>query len=70
MSTLLAGLKQNKEGGYMALQRKEWAEGADIPTKSHHLFTGVPYHHHVGSEYGASRLNGDLDEHLEISKVV
>jgi hypothetical protein len=30
----------------------------------------VPYHHHVGQEYGASRLNVDVDEHLEISKVV
>jgi len=70
MSTLLADLKQSKEEGYMALQRKEWADGADVPTKSHHLFTGVPYHHHVGREYGASRLNGNLDEHLETSKVV
>ena len=70
MSTLLNDLQHDKEEGYMALQRKEWADGADIPTRSHHLFTGVPYHHHVGREYGASRLNGDLDEHLEISKVV
>ena len=70
MSTLLDDLKNQKEEGYMALQRKEWAEGADIPTRSHHLFTGVPYHHHVGHEYGASRLSENLDEHLEVSKVV
>jgi isocitrate lyase len=70
ISTLLEGLKQNKEEGYMALQRKEWADGAEIPTKSHHLFTGVPYHQHVGHEYGASRLSEELGEHLEISKVV
>jgi len=70
MSILLDDLKQSKEGGYMDLQRKEWAEGVDVPTRSHHNFTGVPYHHHVGREYGASRLNGDMDEHLEISKVV
>jgi len=70
MSTLLKGLKEDKEEGYMALQRKEWAEGADIPTRSHHLFTGVPYHQHVGQDYGASRLGDGVDEHLEVSKVV
>lgn len=70
MSTLLRDLKEKKEEGYMALQRKEWADGADIPTRSHHLFTGVPYHHHVGHEYGAARLSEEIDEHLEISKVV
>src|SRR2546421_4337498 len=70
MSILLEDLQQSKEEGYMALQRKEWDAGADIPTRSHHLFTGVPYHHHVGQEFGASRLSQDMDEHLEISKVV
>src|SRR5439155_686348 len=70
MSVLLEGLKHDKEEGYMDLQRKEWADGATIPTRSHHLFTGVPYHHHVGQEYGASRLSREIDEHLEISKVV
>jgi 2-methylisocitrate lyase-like PEP mutase family enzyme len=69
MSVLLEDLKTNKEEGYMALQRKEWG-GADIPTKSHHLFTGVPYHQHVGKEYGATRLSEDMNEHLEVSKVV
>src|SRR6266699_6076326 len=70
MSVLLDGLKNEKGQGYMALQRKEWADGADIPTRSHHRFTGVPYHQHVGQEYGATRLSEDLDEHLEMSKVV
>ena len=70
MSTLLNDLKQKSEEGYMALQRKEWAAGADIPTRSHHLFTGVPYHQHVGQEYGATRLSENMDEHLEVSKVV
>src|SRR2546425_7677053 len=70
MSVLLEDLKKEKEEGYMALQRKEWADGVDVPTRSHHLFTGVLYHHHVGREYGASRLSEDLDEHVEISKVV
>jgi hypothetical protein len=70
MSTLLEGLKHDKEEGYMALQRNEWADGAKIPTRSHHLFTGVPYHHHVGHVYGASRLSEEMDDHVEVSKVV
>jgi isocitrate lyase len=70
MSILLNDLKEKQEEGYMALQRKEWADGADIPTRSHHLFSGVPYHQHVGQVYGASRMSEDMDEHLEISKVV
>jgi len=70
MSTLLRGLQEKKEEGYMELQRREWADGADIPTRSHHLFTGVPYHQHVGHVFGAARLSEDIDEHLEISKVV
>jgi isocitrate lyase len=69
MSVLLQDLKSQKEAGYMALQRKEW-DGADIPTRSHHLFSGVPYHQHVGQVYGATRLSEDLDEHLAVSKVV
>jgi isocitrate lyase len=70
MSVLLDDLKNSQEQGYMALQRKEWDPTADIPTRSHHLFTGVPYHQHVGQEYGATRLSEALDEHLEMSKVV
>ena len=70
MSMLLNDLKHDKEQGYMALQRKEWAPGADVPTRSHHLFTGVPYHQHVGQEFGATRLGQEVDEHLEVSKVV
>jgi isocitrate lyase len=69
ISVLLDDLKKKKEEGYMSLQRKEW-EAADIPTKSHHLFSGVPYHQHVGQQYGATRLSEDMDEHLEVSKVV
>jgi len=69
MSVLLEDLKAKKEEGYMALQRKEW-DGSDIPTKSHHLFSGVPYHQHVGQQYGATRLSEQMDEHLEVSKVV
>ena len=70
MSMLLEDLKDRKEQGYIALQRKEWAEDVNIPTRSHHLFTGVPYHQHVGQLYGASRLSEEMDEHLEVSQVV
>jgi hypothetical protein len=30
----------------------------------------VPYHQHVGQQYGATRLSEQIDEHLEVSKVV
>jgi len=70
MSMLLNDLKHDKQDGYIALQRKEWADGVDVPTKSHHEFTGVPYHQHVGHVYGASRLSEEIDEHLEVSQVV
>jgi isocitrate lyase len=55
-SKLLQGLSEEQEQAYIALQRREWAEGDDIPTKSHHLFTGVPYHQVLGQTMGASRL--------------
>jgi isocitrate lyase len=70
ISMLLNDLKQQKQDGYIALQRKEWADGVDIPTRSHHEFTGVPYHQHVGHVYGATRLSEEIDEHLEVSQVV
>jgi hypothetical protein len=70
MSMLLEDMKRDKEEGYVALQRKEWADGVKVPTRSHHLFTGVPYHHHVGQELGSSRFGDGVDEHLEVSKVV
>src|SRR5207253_8741078 len=47
-SKLLQGLSEEQERAYVALQRKEWATDDDIPTKSHHLFTGVPYHQVLG----------------------
>src|SRR5205807_2529751 len=37
MSKLLQGLKKQEQGGYIDFQREEWAEGEDLPTKSHHL---------------------------------
>src|ERR1700716_4263725 len=47
-SELLEGLKAKKQDGYIELQRREWAGGDTVPTKSHHAFTGVPYHHQMG----------------------
>src|SRR5438067_12509471 len=55
-SKLLQGLSEEQERAYIALQRNEWAIDDDIPTKSHHLFTGVPYHQVLGQTMGASRL--------------
>jgi len=69
-SQLLHALKEGDEQGYIALQRKEWADGTDFPTRSHHLFTGVPYHQHTGEVFGAARLGGQVDEHLEKEAVV
>ena len=48
----------------------EWAEGSDIPTRSHHQFTGVPYHHLVGSAYDAARLGTEFVEELSDARVV
>jgi isocitrate lyase len=53
MSEVLTALRERREQGYIELQRREWDPARDVPTKSHHLFTGVPYHHHVGETYGA-----------------
>src|SRR5207245_861878 len=45
LSKLLASMAEKQEQGYIALQREEWSPGADYPTRSHHFFSGVPYHH-------------------------
>ena len=42
----------------------------DFPTKSHHFFSGVPYHHVVGKMYSAARLGHEFCEDLEDDKVV
>ena len=61
---LLQGLRDEQEQAYIELQRAEFAEGLDLPTRSHHLFSGVPYHNLMGDKYGAARLNkAILDEH-------
>lgn len=65
MTNLLEDLARSKERGYMDLQSQEWAEGRDIPTRSHHLYTGVPYHQHTGTRYSAARLGAFTPEHEE-----
>jgi isocitrate lyase len=70
LSTLLTAMAERQEQGYIELQRQEFAEGADIPTRSHHEFSGVPYHHLVGTAYDAARLGTDFAEHLPEDKVV
>ena len=61
---LLQGLRDEQHQAYIELQRAEFANGLDLPTRSHHQFSGVPYHNLMGAEYGAARLNkATLDEH-------
>ncbi len=70
LGTLLQALSERQEQGYIELQRLEWAEGADYPTRSHHFFSGVPYHHLVGKLYDAARLGLEFVEDLPEDKVV
>jgi hypothetical protein len=63
-------MKERQEGGYIELQKKEFAPGTDFPTKSHHSFSGVPYHHAVGKLFDAARLGKEFMEDLPESKVV
>ena len=59
-----------QEQGYIELQRLEWAEGEDFPTRSHHFFSGVPYHHLVGKAFDAARLGQEFVEDLPADRVV
>lgn len=70
MTRLLQALKSEKEQGYIAFQRDEWAEGEDVPTRSHHLFTGVPYHQHLGEQYAVGRFGKEVDQGLDVEQVV
>ena len=70
LSVLLKDMAEQRERGYIALQKKEWEPGADIPTRSHHFFSGVPYHHLVGKLYDAARLGAEFAEDLPAEKVV
>jgi isocitrate lyase len=84
LSVLLQEMYEGQEQGYINLQKKEWngvagpvvanadADGMkfDFPSKSHHFFSGVPYHHVVGKMYSAARLGHEFCEELEDDKVV
>ena len=59
-----------QEQGYIELQQKEWADGGDVPTRSHHFFSGVPYHHVVGKAFDAARLGSEFVEELHDDRVV
>jgi isocitrate lyase len=69
LSNLLQSMSTTQEQGYIELQRQEW-NGKDYPTRSHHFFSGVPYHHLVGKMYDASRLGCEFVEDLPAEKVV
>ena len=70
LSVLLQAMSDRQQQGYIELQRLEWQEGADFPTRSHHLFSGVPYHHLVGKKYDAARLGREFVEELSADRVV
>ncbi len=65
-SQLLESMQRQGMQGYVDLQRREYAEGTDYPSRSHHRFSGVPYHHLTGADYGAARLSREVaEEHRE-----
>src|SRR2546423_12366147 len=70
LSVLLQAMSKDQQDGYIALQRKEFESGQDFPTKSHHFFSGVPYHHVVGKAYDAARLGQEFVEALPEDRVV
>jgi isocitrate lyase len=70
LSSLLAAMAEREEQGYIELQRREWADGMDVPTRSHHQWSGVPYHQMLGSEFDAARLGREFNEALPTDKVV
>ncbi|MBA2488418.1 MAG: isocitrate lyase/PEP mutase family protein [Chloroflexi bacterium] len=70
LSVLLQAMAEKQEQGYIELQRKEWEQGTDFPTQSHHRFSGVPYHHLVGEMYDSARLGKGFADHLPDDKVV
>jgi isocitrate lyase len=67
---LLQGLRERDEEAYIDLQRREWAADQDLPSRSHHLFSGVPYHHVMGSVYGAARLSTSVHEEHRTEQAV
>jgi isocitrate lyase len=69
-SELLQAMAERQEQGYIELQRREFEPGTDYPTRSHHEFSGVPYHHELGKAYDAARLGREFAEELPEDKVV
>ena len=69
-SRLLEDLKLRKQDAYLDLQRAEWEGGDLVPTRSHHLFSGVPYHQHMGEALGSNRFGSGVDPHLDVASVV
>jgi isocitrate lyase len=69
-SHLLEDLKERKQAGYIDLQRREWAGEEAVPTRSHHLFSGVPYHHVLGEQMGSARFGRSVDQQLEVARLV
>ncbi len=63
-------MAERPKHGYIELQRMEWEEGADFPTKRHHFFSGVPYHHLVGRAYDDASLGAEFTEKLPADRVV
>jgi isocitrate lyase len=70
LSQLLRDMQAEREQGYVALQRREWDESVDVPTRSHHFFSGVPYHHLMGKAFDAARLGREFAEELPDDRVV
>jgi isocitrate lyase len=70
LSVLLQAMSKDQQDGYIALQRQEFEAGQDFPTRSHHFFSGVPYHHLVGKAYDAARLGQEFVEGLPEDRVV
>ena len=70
LSTVLSAMAERRELGYIELQRREWLLDADVPTRSHHRFSGVPYHHLMGTALDAPRLGAAFDEALPDDRVV
>jgi isocitrate lyase len=68
-SQLLEAFSARDERGYIDLQRVEWMH-AGLPTRSHHLFSGVPYHHLLGAELGPARLSRDVTQVLHEQQAV
>ncbi len=65
-SRLLEDLELRKQDAYLDLQRAEWEGGDLVPTRSHHLFSGVPYHQHMGEALGSAAFGTVVATHVAI----